>query len=336
LTKFQPALIGIVYAALFFGPPSGASPAEPEEVLIARCEQGMAASCLDMGVKDTDAIGKAVNLSRGLVYFEKGCMLNNARACALAAFGHYNAKGSPTRDLMKAISFGTKSCDGNDAGGCYNLGTVFKNATGMPDHAGRAQALFVKSCTLGSVSGCGAARPSGPTGTERARTATTPASSEPPNCLLAANYTQCWLNNRGSTEGQYARSTASASAATSQNAATGAPAPSNSTGHIVCTSSNYAEQRFTYTNAFPGTANQLAQHQRSVASMQASIQSSASGLGFGANTGNAANTANAASAFTCKWHPTQSEAASFTQRALSQANNERLRPSRMFYSSREY
>jgi TPR repeat protein len=146
----------------YFSGPAHADPTEPEDTLIARCTQGVASACLDVGLKDTNGTGKPINLSRGLSYFEKGCDLGNMRSCALAAYGHYNAKGTPVRDLMKAINYGTKACEGNDAKGCYDLGLVYKNATGLPNYAQRSAELFRKSCALDPALGCASSsNPSG-------------------------------------------------------------------------------------------------------------------------------------------------------------------------------
>lgn len=347
--------------AFWFGVDVIAAPSEPEDVLIARCNQNIAESCLDMGNKDTDAIGKPTNLARGLLFFEKACSLGRAHACTLAALGHYTAKGSPTRDLMKAISYGTKACDGDDAVGCYNLGTVYKNATGLPNYAERAAALYARSCTLGSLIACGISNHVATVPALSANAASTNSASATPsqndrNCLNEANYEACWLASRGSSESNYARSNRHSSGTAPRETITPRTpdsirfgqscnprlpagcltagrllagqannADGQAEGRIVCTSSNSITRRFSYTNSFAGIAERLSQYRQSYVSMESSLRSRLTGMGVGKNAFSESPEMN------CTWHANQTDADMYIDRAVAQAQRDQMTTSRTYF-----
>ena len=69
--------------------------------------------------------------------------------------------GSKTRlaegvkqDKFKAVELYTKSCDGGEARGCFNLGLMYFNGEGVLLDKKRALELFGKACDLKEETGC--------------------------------------------------------------------------------------------------------------------------------------------------------------------------------------
>jgi TPR repeat protein len=140
------SLLTLVFANGLITTRAHADPNEPEEVLSARCAQGDATGCLDLGMKDTWGYGKGINEARGIAYFESGCDKGNARSCGFATYGHLYGRGA-NANVFKAIDYGRKACDGNDSYGCSMLGRAYKQS-GPMQNLGRAFNLFKKSCDL--------------------------------------------------------------------------------------------------------------------------------------------------------------------------------------------
>jgi hypothetical protein len=315
-----------------------ADPVEAADILIARCDLGDGAACLDIGEKDTRGIGKSIELVRGLSYYEKGCELGNLRACTRAAFGHYTAKGTNVLDLEKAIRFGTKACDGDDRVGCHQLGVVYQNATGMPNYLQRASELFAKSCRLGSLDGCRSAGrdTAGPVGAATTIAAPVNATVTSPtadrdaclaNSRTASDYERCGESRPTSSGAQYLRSQSLQNSTENPSDQAVESQSGTVTGRIICTSTSNMGRQFSYTNSFSGTANRLNEYKNAYASIQANLGSSLNGLGFGSNTANDTPTRN------CSWHASETEADLFTQRAVSQARREQMTINKTFFST---
>jgi TPR repeat protein len=146
LSRFVLSLVTLIFVGGFITTPAFADPNEPEEVLSARCAQGDATGCLDLGMKDTWGYGKGINVARGIAYFETGCDRGSARSCGFATYGHLYGRGA-NANVFKAIDYGRKACDGNDSYGCSMLGRAYKQS-GPMQNLGRAFNLFKKSCDL--------------------------------------------------------------------------------------------------------------------------------------------------------------------------------------------
>lgn len=58
------------------------------------------------------------------------------------------------QDYLKAMKFYTKSCDGGDTEGCYNLGIMYLNGQGVKQSNSKARELFGKACDGGHIDGC--------------------------------------------------------------------------------------------------------------------------------------------------------------------------------------
>lgn len=357
----------VLVLELSTGNPIQAATSEPAEVLIARCEQGQGVACFEIGEKNTFGLGKPIDEPRGLLFYEKGCELGHLRACARAAFGHYNARGTSTADLAKSLSYGAKSCDGDDELGCEQLAQVYRRATGLPNYIQRATELSAKACRLGAVSACGDTSTASSTISSSASIVA--ARLKRNACLREskseADLAHCWaqpgltadeapiprenLRAERNSEAlaacrtqsltfdqtvacwraayQQGESGTSQDRSNSLGSATFGNQSSSSSGRVVCTSTT--SRNFTYTNSFAGTVSRLDQYKRSYASLQES---------FGFRTGNGVHgtgNTNETANMDCTWHANEVAAETFVQRAISDARAQQKSTARSYFSTTE-
>lgn len=57
-------------------------------------------------------------------------------------------------DKKKASQLLKQACDGGDAGGCSNLGLLYRNGEGVRQDKKKASQLFKKACDGGNTGGC--------------------------------------------------------------------------------------------------------------------------------------------------------------------------------------
>ena len=57
-------------------------------------------------------------------------------------------------DYQKAAELYQKACDGGDAGGCLNLGVLYKIGQGVRQNYQKAAQLYQKACDSGEAKGC--------------------------------------------------------------------------------------------------------------------------------------------------------------------------------------
>lgn len=57
-------------------------------------------------------------------------------------------------DYSKAAEAFTRSCDGGNAKGCFELGKLYENGQGMAQNKYRASTLYAQACRGGESLGC--------------------------------------------------------------------------------------------------------------------------------------------------------------------------------------
>lgn len=112
------------------------------------CEAGRARACTQAGWAAYNSIQRQQSVPDAYAGYAEACRLGSALGCRWA--GHYAhtypevGEGKAVKDLL------TRSCDGQNPGGCVELGVVHDT------HESGAQALtlFSKACDDGSRDGC--------------------------------------------------------------------------------------------------------------------------------------------------------------------------------------
>jgi len=57
-------------------------------------------------------------------------------------------------DYQKAAELYQKACNSGEAGGCFNLGLLYKNGQGVKQNYQKAEQYYGKACDLGLQLGC--------------------------------------------------------------------------------------------------------------------------------------------------------------------------------------
>ncbi len=107
----------------------------------------------------------AAAISAGLEAYERqdypGARRNWQAACdggnALGCFNLgtlYERGQGVTQDFGQARTLYQKGCDGGNANGCFNLGLLYENGLGVTLDYGQARTLYQKGCDGGSAKGC--------------------------------------------------------------------------------------------------------------------------------------------------------------------------------------
>ena len=96
-----------------------------ESRLASECDNGNNQSCKEL-----------------VIYYTDLCNKNDGKSCAILG------------DIYNAIQDYKKACDLGHAGGCNNLGVLYKNGQGVRQDYAKASELFQKACNLGHARGC--------------------------------------------------------------------------------------------------------------------------------------------------------------------------------------
>lgn len=88
------------------------------------------------------------------------CKSGDAEACELLGSAYYTGIHYPAqpfkldKDYKRAAAAFLISCDGGFAGGCFNLGDMYRTGVGVPKNDARAAALYRQACDGGDSTGC--------------------------------------------------------------------------------------------------------------------------------------------------------------------------------------
>ncbi|MCR6588090.1 tetratricopeptide repeat protein [Campylobacter insulaenigrae] len=79
--------------------------------------------------------------------FKKSCDLNDGLGCFNLGIMYANGSGIK-KDNFKAVELYQKSCDLNDGLGCFNLGAMYAIGSGVRKDISKALEYFGKACDL--------------------------------------------------------------------------------------------------------------------------------------------------------------------------------------------
>ena len=110
-----------------------------------------ASECTRLGYEQ--GRGSAEDNRQAAIYYEQGCKLGAARACANLGVMFENAQGV-YKDNVKAAELYLQGCEGEDPVGCTYLGFLYEDGRGVPKSPVKAFELFRQGCQGGDNEGC--------------------------------------------------------------------------------------------------------------------------------------------------------------------------------------
>ena|GEM_PF-4085323 len=114
------------------------------------CVGGNRFSCMNFAKIYVEGLGVKKNRKRAGTIYKTLCDEGYQTACGES---FYYGVGTPM-DHSKAAAFYRKACDGQEMGGCYNLGYMHKKGQGVGKDLGRALSLYRKACDGGEMLSC--------------------------------------------------------------------------------------------------------------------------------------------------------------------------------------
>jgi TPR repeat protein len=96
-------------------------------------------------------VGRDDKFAFGL--FKSACEGDNAGGCHNLGFAFHDARGT-TRDFGRAAQAYRKACELYWSASCVNLASMTENAEGVARDVNAAGHLYEKACQLGNQTGC--------------------------------------------------------------------------------------------------------------------------------------------------------------------------------------
>lgn len=125
-------------------------------ILEENCAQGSGGAANELGLIFANAKLTPANLSKAAVYFQKGCDLGNAEACANVAIRFLFSAESNADDHVKQafdrLEIDNASVESGNA--CYLLGLAYETGRARPIDLPRARKLYAQACEHGDIGGC--------------------------------------------------------------------------------------------------------------------------------------------------------------------------------------
>lgn len=118
------------------------------------CEEGLAASCNNLGFQLYTGQGVTWNVGEAAAAYQKACDLGDGYGCAnIGELTEHGIGVAP--DDAKAAALYERACDAQQVAGCPRLGVFFEEGRGgKPVDRKRARELYRRSCDGGSPDGC--------------------------------------------------------------------------------------------------------------------------------------------------------------------------------------
>jgi TPR repeat protein len=128
------------------------------------CEQGSAAHCVDLALREEKKLGAGADRGRIVAAFEQACPPvrwridgrdASARGCKLAGDAYREGKGVPkdparAAELYRRACFTTGRYAGREVDACVTLGDMLDKGDGISRDAVRATALYAGACAVGA------------------------------------------------------------------------------------------------------------------------------------------------------------------------------------------
>ncbi len=114
-----------------------------------QCNGGHLPSCVRLGNMYASGRGAKQDLAAAAELYELPCAYHIGVACSNrgSIFAH-------AHDYARAADYYGRGCDSDDAAGCYGLGLLYEDGSGVPADAARAASLYERACDGGELRGC--------------------------------------------------------------------------------------------------------------------------------------------------------------------------------------
>ena len=144
-------LLAALLWLITFGTVDVASAETPEE-LTRQCQKGNAGACVTLGLMYAGT-GVTQDAVKAVELFRKACEGQQAGGCGNLGYMYGTGTGV-TQDAVKAVDLYRQACDGQHANGCNNLGWMYANGTGVQQSDDEARKFYDKGCKLGYKDAC--------------------------------------------------------------------------------------------------------------------------------------------------------------------------------------
>jgi TPR repeat protein len=125
----------------------------------AACEKGNAAACAEAGAAFAKGEGVAENLPLAVSYLRKACEGDEAKGCL--DLGTLQLMNAEVKNLVESIASIRRACDLKHGDACFLLGGIAEGLiqiAGLPPDPKLAKAYYRKACDYGNETGCTAAK----------------------------------------------------------------------------------------------------------------------------------------------------------------------------------
>lgn len=125
----------------------------------AECEKGDVAACAEAGAALAKGEGVAENLPLAVSYLKKACEGDEAKGCL--DLGTLQLMNAEVKNVVEGITAIRRACDLKHGDACFLLGTMAEGLiqiASLPPDPKLAKAYYRKACGYGNEVGCTAAK----------------------------------------------------------------------------------------------------------------------------------------------------------------------------------
>lgn len=116
------------------------------------CNKNIGSGCLAMGDIYITPQFENHNLEKSKSFYDKSCNLDDALGCFKVAELYYY---TPRPNYTLSLEYSRKSCHLNNADGCFLLARSYELGKGVQPDPNRAKQYYKVSCSLNNIQGCG-------------------------------------------------------------------------------------------------------------------------------------------------------------------------------------
>ena len=124
-------------------------------VLVKACGLGSALGCNDLGLMMELGEGQAADDKKAVYYYQLSCTMGNGHGCRNWGLMIENGKGVSAPDMQRAMELFRKSCDMENGLACNDVGHLLQHGKGpVAVDTPQAMTFYKRSCEYGSGHGC--------------------------------------------------------------------------------------------------------------------------------------------------------------------------------------